>query len=281
MWDDDAVNDHERVEVAVIPCAGAGTRMRPASRVVPKPLLTVVDRPVIQYVVEEAIAGGVSEVVFVVDGRPGDPILAHFVDEPPLPGTDGIRFVSVVQPEPAGLGDAVLRAADAVGGRPFLCMLSDMIPRRGSGFADRLISAYDGRPVVALRRVGTEMADRYGFVSVKATIDAHTVEVDGAVEKPGPGMAPSDLALLGRYVFPSSVFDALSALSAGHGGEIQLTDAIDRLAADGGALGVDVGDTLLDTGTPAGMLEATVVVAMARPDLAPALRETLRLLDET
>jgi UTP--glucose-1-phosphate uridylyltransferase len=82
-------------------------------------------------------------------------------------------------------------------------------------------------------------------------------------------------------VFPSSVFDALSALSAGHGGEIQLTDAIDRLAADGGALGVDVGDTLLDTGTPAGMLEATVVVAMARPDLAPALRETLRLLDDT
>jgi UTP--glucose-1-phosphate uridylyltransferase len=233
------------ITVAVIPCAGAGSRMRPATRVVPKPLIPVVDRPVIQYVVEEAVAAGVTEVILVVDERPGNPVLAHFVDGDPVPGLESVHFEAVVQSEPHGLGDAVLRARGAVDGRPFACLLSDMFPRPGRSFTPRLVGLYDGRPVLAMRRVGPEFFDR------------------------------SDLGLVGRYVLTPEIFDDLDAIEAGHGGEVQLTDAIDRAARRRGALGLIVGDDLLDIGRPAGLLEATAVVGLSRPDLAEEFRQAL------
>ena len=267
------------VTVAVIPCAGTGSRMRPATRVVPKPLIPVVDRPVIQYVVEEAVAAGVTDVILVVDERPGNPVLAHFLDGEPVPGLETIRFSAVVQSEPHGLGDALLQARAAVDGRPFACLLSDMFPRPGRSFTPRLVTLYDGRPVVALRRVSAEYFDRYGMVTIGENITGDVVEVESAVEKPGAN-APSDLGIVGRYVFTPEIFGDLEAIDPGHDGELQLTDAIDRVARRTGALGLIVGDDLLDIGRPAGLLEATAAVGLSRPDLADDFRETLRhLLD--
>jgi UTP--glucose-1-phosphate uridylyltransferase len=263
------------VTVAVIPCAGSGTRMRPATRVVPKPLIPVVDRPVIQYVVEEAVAAGISEVILVVDERPGDPVMAHFVEGDPVPGLESVIFRSVIQENPHGLGDAVLRARSAVGDRPFLCLLSDMFPRPGRSFTPRMVGLFDGRPVMALRRVSPDFFDRYGIVTIGENLTGDVVEVEAAVEKPGAA-APSDLGLVGRYVLTPEVFSDLAALERGHGGEIQLTDAIDRGARRGGALGLIVGDDLLDIGRPAGLLEATAAVGLARPDLAEDFRQALR-----
>lgn len=267
------------VKVAVIPCAGSGTRMRPATRVVPKPLIPVVDRPVIQYVVEEAVASGITEVVLVIDERPGDPVLSHFVDGDPVPGLEHVAFRSVVQEEPRGLGDAVLRARAAVGDRPFVCLLSDMFPRPGKSFTPRLVSLFDGRPVVAVRRVSPDYFARYGIVAIGENLTGDVVEIEAAVEKPGAA-APSDLGLVGRYVFTPEVFTDLAGLDPGHGGELQLTDALDRAARRGGAVGLIVGDDLLDIGRPAGLLEATAVVGLSRPDLAEDFREAVRhLLD--
>ena len=263
-----------QIDVAVIPCAGAGTRMRPATRVVPKPLIPVIDRPVIQYVVEEAVHAGVTEIVLVVDERPGDPVLAHFAEGPPVPGLEDVTFRTAVQSEPRGLGDAVLCARAAVGDRPFLCLLSDMFPRPGREFSHRLTDLYQDHSVVAVRRVPPEYFDRYGIVAIGENIAGDVVVVEAAVEKPGAA-APSDLGLVGRYVFSPSVFDVLAALPKGHGGEIQLTDAIDRLAGTDGVLGLIVDDDLLDIGQPSGLLEATAVVGLSRPDLAEDFRAVL------
>lgn len=267
-----------KIDVAVIPCAGAGTRLRPATRVVPKPLIPVVDRPVIQYVIEEAVSAGVSEVVLVVDHRPGDPVLSHFVEGPPIDGLSGVRFRQVIQEEAKGLGDAVLCAAEAVGDRPFVCLLADRFPAPGSAFIDRMVAAFDGRAVVAIHQVPDEMLDRYGVVRLGGPAGDGLVEVLGAVEKPGRGQAPSSMALVGRYVLPAQIFDELRAVGPGHGGEIQLTDAIDRLAGKAGALGLVVADDLLDVGNPAGLLEATATVGITRPDLAPQFREAIERL---
>lgn len=267
------------VDVAVIPCAGAGTRMRPATRIVPKPLIPVIDRPVIQYVVEEAVSAGITEIVLVVDERPGDPVMSHFTNGEPVPGLEDITFTRAIQDAPRGLGDAVLCAAEAVGNRPFLCMLSDMFPRPGRSYARRLVEAYDGRTVLAVQPMPDEYLVRWGFVAIEGAAGNEIVEVTGAVEKPGAD-APSNLGLPGRYVFTPKIFELLASQEPGHGGEIQLTDAIDALAKTAGATGVIVGDDLFDTGIPAGVLEATAAVGLSRPDLAEQFRHALdRMLD--
>lgn len=262
-----------KVDVAVIPCAGAGTRMRPATRSVPKPLIPVIDRPVVQYVVEEAVAAGIGEIVLVVDDRPGDPVVGHFSDGEPIPGLEHVTVVRVVQARPQGLGHAILCAAEAVGDRPFLTLLSDMFPRPGRSFTNRLVSAFDGRATVAVRQVSPDYFDRYGIVAV-AEQAGEVRTVLGAVEKPGAD-APSDLGIVGRYVFPAAVFTTLSEQEPGHGGELQLTDAIDALARGHGAQALVVDDVLLDIGEPAGLLEATAVVGLSRPDLADSFRRTI------
>lgn len=268
------------VDVAVIPCAGAGTRMRPATRVVPKPLIPVIDRPVIQYVVEEAVEAGIVEIVLVVDQRPGDPVLSHFTVGEPISGLEGVTFTKVIQDAPRGLGDAVLCARHAVGDRPFLCMLSDMFPRPDRSYTPRLLAAFAGRAVLAVQEMPDEYLSRWGFVVTAGQRRDGIVEVIGAVEKPGAD-APSNLGLPGRYIFTPEIFELLAAQEPGHGGEIQLTDAIDTLAHRDGASGVIVGDDLFDTGIPAGLLEATAAVGLARPDLADQFRRALaRMLDE-
>lgn len=250
------------IEVAVIPAAGRGTRMRPATRVVPKALLTVVDRPAIQYAVEEAARAGAKEAVVVVDLDAGHLIAQHFKLEGPLPGLENIRVRPVVQEEPLGLGHAVYEAAEMVGDRPFFCLLSDNIVRPGH---DVLASMADGSDngqvsVMCLRTLTDEFLSKYGVVVPASEVEDGYLDLAGAVEKPGAEKAPSRLGLVGRYLFTPEVFSILNKLEPGVGGEIQLTDAINELGSSGRLRGFVAEHDLLDTGTPQGLLKATKVL---------------------
>ena len=253
------------IEVAVIPAAGRGTRMRPATRVVPKALLTVIDRPAIQYAVEEAARAGAKEAVVIVDLDAGHLVAQHFNIEGPLPGLEDIHLRPVVQEEALGLGHAVNEAAHMVGDRPFFCLLSDNIVRPGKDVLGRLAegSRDDSMSVMCLFEYGEEFLDKYGFVIPASEIEGGYLDLSGSIEKPGKERAPSRLGLVGRYLFTPEVFDILGRLEPGHGGEIQLTDAINELGANGRLRGYVTAEDLLDVGTPIGLLEASVELGEA------------------
>jgi UTP--glucose-1-phosphate uridylyltransferase len=250
------------IDVAVIPAAGRGTRMRPATRVVPKALLTVVDRPAIQYAVEEAARAGAKEAIVVVDLDAGHLVSQHFKLEGPLPGLDDVSLRPVVQEEPLGLGHAVGEAAHMVDGRPFFCLLADMIVRPGKDvLADLAAGSDDGETsVMCVRRLGDEFLSKYGIVVPDSEVESGYLDLAGAVEKPGIEAAPSNLGLVGRYLFTAEVFEILEGLEPGSGGEIQLTDAINQLGERRRLRGFVAEDDLLDVGTPLGLLEASVVL---------------------
>jgi UTP--glucose-1-phosphate uridylyltransferase len=250
------------VEVAVIPAAGRGTRMRPATRVVPKALITVVDRPAIQYAVEEAARAGAKEAVVVVDLDAGHLIAQHFKLGGALPGLEDIRVRPVVQEEPLGLGHAVYEAAEMVGDRPFFCLLSDNIVRPGRDVLTEMAAgSNDGEvSVMCLRRLTDEFLSKYGVVVPSSDVVDGYLDLAGAVEKPGVEDAPSRLGLVGRYLFTPEVFSVLDKTAPGVGGEIQLTDAINELGARGRLRGFVAETDLLDTGTPEGLLKATKVL---------------------
>jgi UTP--glucose-1-phosphate uridylyltransferase len=250
------------IDVAVIPAAGRGTRMRPATRVVPKALLTVVDRPAIQYAVEEAARAGAKEAVVIVDLDVGHLVAQHFSLEGPLPGLEEIHLRPIVQEEPLGLGHAVNEAADVVGDRPFFVLLADNIVRPGG---DVLAALADGSgdgtvSVVCLRELSDEYLSKYGVVVPSSPVEQGYLVLAGAVEKPGVEEAPSRLGLVGRYLFTPELFGLLDKTAPGSGGEIQLTDAIDGLGRAGRLRGYVAGLDLLDVGTPLGLLEASVVL---------------------
>jgi UTP--glucose-1-phosphate uridylyltransferase len=250
------------IEVAVIPAAGKGTRMRPATRVIPKALLTVVDRPAIQYAVEEAARAGAKEAVVVVDLDAGHLVAQHFSLEGPLPGLEDIRVRPVVQEEALGLGHAVSEAEGMVAGRPFFCLLSDRIVRPGH---DVLLDLWKGSrdasvSVVYLRALERSLVSSYGVaIPTSEQVDGY-LDVGGAVEKPSPEEAPSRLGLDGRYLFTPEVFDLLARTAPGVGGEVQLTDAINVLGSEGRLRGFVSELDLLDVGTPAGLVDATAVL---------------------
>jgi UTP--glucose-1-phosphate uridylyltransferase len=250
------------IEVAVIPAAGRGTRMRPATRVVPKALITVVDRPAIQYAVEEAARAGAKEAIVVVDLDAGHLIAQHFSLGGPLPGLEDIRVRPVVQEEPLGLGHAVYEAAEMVADRPFYCLLSDNIVRPGHDVLSNMgHGSNDGDvSVMCLRRLTDEFLSKYGVVVPASEEDGGYLDLAGAVEKPGPEDAPSRLGLVGRYLFTPEVFPVLNKLEPGVGGEIQLTDAINELGQRGRLRGFIAEKDMLDTGTPQGLLKATTVL---------------------
>ncbi|MCB2224453.1 MAG: NTP transferase domain-containing protein [Actinobacteria bacterium] len=263
------------VDVAVVPAAGRGTRMSPATRVVPKALLPLVDRPALQWVLEEAVAAGARQLIVVVSPGVDDLIFSHFEGMGGLDRIAGLKDVEitwVVQPEPLGLGDAVLRARDAVGGRPFHCLLGDNIMPPGAGCLAAMAAASDGRSVMALRRMTPAETSSYGIASLGDWLADDVVEIEGAVEKPGPDAAPSDLGFLGRYTFTPDVFEHLAGLDPGFGGEIQLTDAIRALAVAGACLGKVVGSAPLDVGNPPSYIEATTILGLAHPPTAERYR---------
>lgn len=253
------------VEVAVIPAAGRGTRMRPATRVVPKALLTVVDRPAIQYAVEEAARAGATEAILVVDLDAGHLIHQHFVNGGRLPGLESIRIRPVVQEEPLGLGHAVYEAQEMVADRPFFVILADDIVQPGHDvLPDLARHANEGVSVVCLRELPEEVIPSKGVVVPASEVENSALELAGAVEKPRLEEAPSNLGLIGRYLFDPEIFDLLHSLTPGHGGEVQLTDAIHELGRRGKLRGFVADADLLDIGNPAGLLNASVVLGLER-----------------
>jgi len=255
-----------RVDVAVVPAAGRGTRMRPASRVVPKALLTVVDRPTVQYAVEEAARAGAREAILVVDAEAGDLVARHFSVEGPLPGLEGVRIRPVVQEAPLGLGHAVNQAADMVGDRPFYCLLADNIVRPGYDVLPHLAAGSEGGEVsvVCLREMTDEYLSKYGVVMPESEVVGGYLELGGAVEKPGVENAPSRYGLVGRYLFTPEVFDALDRAPVGLGGEYQLTDAIHELGLRRRLRGLVAEGEMFDVGAPESMLRASVELGRHR-----------------
>ena len=283
-----------RAVKAVIPAAGLATRFLPATKAVPKELLPVVDRPVLQYIVEEAAAAGITDVLLVT-GRGKTSMVDHFDRRPDvearleekgdLERLAEVRRTSELadiytcrQGEPLGLGHAVGTAASHVGDNAFAVLLGDefvdleepLLP----GMLD--LQARTGGIVLAFIEVDPSETSRYGIASVRPTDDENIVEVTGLVEKPAPEDAPSNLAVLGRYVLPASVFAAIDNTKPGSGGEIQLTDAMAALLADGTPVhGVIYRGHRYDTGMPLGYLQAVVQLAVKRPDLGEEFRQWL------
>lgn len=260
------------VELAVIPAAGRGTRMRPATRSVHKSFLPLVDRPAIQWIVEEGLRAGVGEFIVVVDPGQADVVLGHFEG---LSGFDDPVIHSVIQPRPLGLGDAVYRAREIVDGRPFFCMLADRLVRPGRDVLAAMQKASDGRSVVCLRALDEAGLERSGVVVAGDALADGVLEVRGAVEKPDVGSAPSRLGLEGRYLFEARLFDHLEGLAPGFGGEIQVTDAIGALGEEGRCLGWVNDVELLDIGNPAGYLAAGAALGLSHPEIGPAFRALL------
>jgi UTP--glucose-1-phosphate uridylyltransferase len=279
----------------VIPAAGLGTRFLPATKALPKELLPVLDRPVIQWGVEEAVAAGATEMVVVIsDGK--ELIQQHFSRQPALEELlvqrgkleelEAVRlsdnlacFTWVRQDQPLGLGHAVLCAADAVGDRPFMCMLPDDLSYGAVPVLRQLVAAYAEyrSPILALMRVPRDEISRYGCAAVSSS-DGRIHRVSGVVEKPRPGEAPSDLAIMGRYVLTPEIFDALRRTTPGAGGEIQLTDGIGALLESGPVHGVEFTGELLDVGTPEGWLATNARLALDHPSLGAALRAAMDMV---
>jgi UTP--glucose-1-phosphate uridylyltransferase len=282
-----------KVRKAVIVAAGMGTRMLPASKVIPKEILPVIDTPAIQVVVEEAVASGIRDIVVVV--APGrTTVLEHFEPQDELERlleergkrevlemirrTNAIaRFTSAIQEKPLGLGHAVLQAREAVGGEPFAVMLPDDIFDCPRPCLAQLIAAAEEKdaPVVALLKVARGEISKYGIVAAKPAGE-RLFELTGMVEKPAPEKAPSDLAIMGRYVLTPEIFDLLAEGKPGAGGEIQLTDALMALSRRRKLYGYEFEGVRYDLGDRIGFITAQVGFGLRRPDLAPRLREYLR-----
>lgn len=288
----------KRVRKAVLPVAGLGTRFLPATKAMPKEMLPVVDKPLIQYAVEECIASGIEDVIFVT-GRRKNAIEDHFDSLPELENfleahgkpklaqmvrdiSGGVNFSYTRQSEALGLGHAVLTARHLVGNEPFAVLLGDVIPHGKVPATKSLVEIYEatGKGAIAVERVPKERVHLYGIVDAEPSADGrwgeHVMTIKDLVEKPKPDKAPSNLAVTGRYVLPPEVFDYLETAEPGAGGEIQLTDAL-RVVADRNGLHAFVyeGKTY-DAGDKLGFLEATVEIALENPDFGEKFRSYLR-----
>jgi UTP--glucose-1-phosphate uridylyltransferase len=286
----------QRVRKAVLPVAGLGTRFLPATKAMPKEMLTVVDRPLIQYAVEECLAAGIEEFVFVT-GRNKGALEDHFDSAFELEATLGQRgkarelkqtreatikagnAVFTRQQEPLGLGHAVWCARDWIGREPFAVLLPDELTIDQPTCIAQLVAAHDRTAgnVVAVMEVPREQTKNYGIAAVTAEKDG-LAEITGLVEKPKPEEAPSNLALIGRYVLQPEVFDHLDSHETGAGGEIQLTDALAKLVGRQPFHALRYAGRRYDCGSRIGFLEANVAVALHRADTAAETRALLARL---
>jgi UTP--glucose-1-phosphate uridylyltransferase len=253
--------------------------MRPATRVVPKALLTVIDKPAIQYAVEEAARAGATEAILIVDLDAGHLIQQHFLNEGRLPGLEKMKIRPVVQVEPLGLGHAVWEAKEMVRDRHFFCLLADNIVHPGSDVLPAMAAIADAESsVVCLAPLTDELTSRKGVIVPRSGQHNGVVEIAGAVEKPGPLLAPSRLGIIGRYLFSPEVFDILEGLAPGVGGEIQVTDAIDELGKRNRCRGWVAEGDLLDVGNPEGLVQASVELGVRRfgPEFRSFLESTMK-----
>ncbi len=290
----DTGSPRRKVTKAVIPAAGLGTRFLPAAKVVPKEMLCLVDKPVIQYIVEEAVHNGITDIL-LVSGRGKGSLEDHFdrsfeleyyleqkgkhdeLDEMRAIA-DLARIHTVRQGEPLGLGHAVSMAEDHIGGEPFVVMLGDDVMQPQAGVLAGMLAAHQrhGASTLALKHVpGAEISSYGSVVAEPVDQEESLVRVRHLVEKPKPEEAPSDLGVMGRYVLTPTIFDALARTKPGSGGEIQLTDAIKLLLETEPVYGYTFERGRFDAGNKVDYLRATVELALERPDLGPPLRAYL------
>lgn len=283
-----------RIRKAVFPVAGLGTRFLPATKAMPKEMLTVVDRPVIQYVFEEARAAGIEHFIFVT-GRNKSVIEDHFDIQVELRETLAKRgkfaeldaldeqtpkagTVSYTrQQEPLGLGHAIWCAREMVGNEPFAVLLPDMIMQAPKSCLSQMIDLYEetGGNIVSVEECAPEDTSKYGIVGKGADV-AGGFEVTSMVEKPAPGTAPSNFYISGRYILQAGVMGILETQAAGAGGEIQLTDAMLALHQTSPFFAMPFTGSTYDCGAKSGFLAANVAFALSRPDIAPGFQEALR-----
>ncbi len=287
-------NSPRKIRKAVFPVAGLGTRFLPATKVIPKEMLTVVDKPVIQYAVEEAIEAGIEHFVFVT-GRGKGAIEDHFDLAYELEATLKARGKSaefemlkasrpiagaasfVRQQEPLGLGHAVWCARDIVGDEPFALALPDMLIHGPRGCFAQMIDVYSGHGgnIIAVEEVPHEHVNRYGVVALSDDLGHETFRITGMVEKPKIEDAPSNLIISGRYILQPEIFGKLSTQKPGAGGEIQLTDAMIELMGEQDFFSYRFEGTTYDCGDKVGYLAANVALALDRPDIEPKFRPLL------
>jgi len=277
----------KRVRKAVFPAAGFGTRFLPATKAMPKEMMPVIDKPLIQYAVEEAAEAGIEQMI-IITGRNKRAIEDHFDRVPELEQEllakgkhelyealhsatpNGVSFVFIRQPEQLGLGHAVLCAQAVVGDEPFAVILADDLIDADPGVTRQLVQAYEkhGASVLAVQDVPLAETSRYGIVAA-TPLDGATERVTGLVEKPQPSEAPSTLAVVGRYVLRPEIFDELLTTERGSGGEIQLTDAIARRIRHGEVLAHRFAGTRYDCGNKDGFLAANIAFARKQGLLPP------------
>ncbi|HEV2176206.1 MAG TPA: UTP--glucose-1-phosphate uridylyltransferase GalU [Terriglobia bacterium] len=288
------------IRKAVLPVAGLGTRFLPATKAQPKEMLPVVDKPLVQYAIEEISASGIAMAIFVT-GRGKHAIEDHFDVsfelEHQLAGRgkeelrEQIRSVSglvqmayVRQKNPLGLGHAILTARDLVGDEPFAVVLSDDVIDAETPCLKQMIGVFEryGRSVVAIQRVERKAVSSYGIIKGHAVPgpdwDGRLYRIDDMVEKPEPRRAPSNLAIIGRYILTPAIFTELAATHRGAGGEIQLTDALRSLLQKEPIYGFLFEGKRYDAGDKLGFLQATVEMALKRPDLGKPFRQYLKSL---
>ena len=284
------------IRKAIFPVAGLGTRFLPATKAMPKEMLTVVDRPLIQHVVDEAREAGIEHFIFVT-GRNKGVIEDHFDRQFELEvtlkernKTADLKLLAGDQPEagtasftrqqsPLGLGHAVWCARELVGHEPFALLLPDVLVQNKPGCLKQMIDAYNSAEknanIIAVEEVPMERISAYGVVGVGKT-KGNTFKITGMVEKPPKDKAPSNLIITGRYILQPEIFDLLEKQAGGAGGEIQITDSMITLSKSQPFYGVKFAGKSFDCGSKIGFLAANVAYAMERPDLGPALRAEIK-----
>ena len=283
----------KKVRKAVFPVGGLGTRFLPATKAMPKEMLPVVDKPLIQYAVEEALAAGIEEIIFVT-GR-GKTAIEDFFDQSfelrqvlgergkdaelraiDIPVLEPGRVAYTRQQDPMGLGHAVWCARELVGEEPFAILLADDLVMADNPCLNQMVAVFNdtGGNVVAVEDVPREHTNRYGILEVESD-DGRLAAVNGMVEKPDPEHAPSTLSIIGRYILLPEVFGYLEEKKKGAGGEIQLTDSMAQMIGEAPFHGLRFEGTRFDCGDKVGFFEANVAFALARPDLHSQVQEVI------
>lgn len=280
----------QKVRKAVIPAAGLGTRFLPATKAMAKEMLPIVDKPTIQFIVEEAINSGIEDIL-IVTGKSKRPIEDHFDSNPELEEnlrakdklallelveeTTGLNLFFVRQSYPKGLGHAVLQAKAFIGNEPFVVMLGDDLMEDEVPLTKQLINGYDKTHAshIAVMKVPHEDTSKYGIIDPEGQVDETTYNVRSFVEKPKPEDAPSDLAIIGRYLLTPEIFDILENQEPGAGGEIQLTDAIDTLNKTQRVFAHEFKGQRFDVGDKFGFLKTSIQYGLKHDEVKDALRE--------
>ena len=286
-----------KVRKAIIPAAGLGTRFLPATKAQPKEMLAIVDKPTIQYIIEEAVASGIQDII-IVTGRNKRSIEDHFDRSIELEleleknnkteMLDMVRSISemanihyIRQKEPRGLGHAVLTARHFIGNEPFAVLLGDDVVVSKQPCLSQMIDVYNEyrTSVIGVQKVAHEVVNKYGIVDCKS-IDSRVYKVRDLVEKPKIEDAPSDIAILGRYILTPTIFQYLETQDEGAGGEIQLTDALRRMAKEEAMYVYDFKGHRYDVGTKEGFLQANIEFSLRNPETKDKMMEYIKALNE-